>query len=403
MTSRNVLAPAGLTLCLLTSVVMLVLKPIPHGHRYEVAVRLSLALSALWFLYAVKPGWAIKKGVLVVACLAGLGLGIGEISVINPRSEIIQVYDSVFSAIRDGRNPYTAGTIFHYGEFAKPVYGNFNYPPMEIHPYYLAYRLAGAWNSTVLTAVFIVLHGLVCLVFLGTFPDVKRRYLVPFFPLFLFTEIIINSAMTFLVTALILLVVRKDQAEPKPVHRVLIAALFGVGLMTKFLIIPLMAGYYGSKVDWKKPATLLRSVPDAVIALAVAALIMAPYGVAAVLKETILFNLILKDRAVLTTFFPNVLSGPMTWAGLGDLYPIAALGLLAAAVLAASRLSLIPAMMTVAYTFLFVAATPEPQYIPVILYLALFGIFLKLEKTDSGILRGMPRPEAKPSTAAERS
>ena len=40
----------------------------------------------------------------------------------------------------------------------------------------------------------------------------------------------------------------------------------------------------------------------------------------------------------------------MTWAGLDRLYPVAALGLLAAAVLAASKLSLISAMMTVAYT-----------------------------------------------------
>jgi hypothetical protein len=47
--------------------------------------------------------------------------------------------------------------------------------------------------------------------------------------------------------------------------------------------------------------------------------------------------------------------------------------------------------MAATYTFLFVAATPEPQYLPVMLYLALFGIFLKLEKTDAGILRQAPR------------
>ena len=63
---------------------------------------------------------------MILACLVGLGLGIGEISVIDPHSEIVQVYDSVFSAIRDGRNPYTAGTIFHYAEFKEPVFGNFN-------------------------------------------------------------------------------------------------------------------------------------------------------------------------------------------------------------------------------------------------------------------------------------
>jgi hypothetical protein len=395
MSARRYLAPAGLALCILVSAVMLALEPIPHAHRYGQELKLSVALTACWFLYQVKPGWTTKKGVLIFACLIGLGLGIGEISVINPRSEIVQVYDSVFSAIRAGRNPYTTGTIFHYAEFDEPVYGNFNYPPLEIHPYHLAYKTVGVWNSTVMTSVFILIHLLVCALFLLTFPEVKRRYLVPFFPLFLFTEIIVNSAMTFLVTALILLVVKKDQEEPLPAYRVLVAALFGAGLMTKFLIIPLMAAYYGHRIDWRKPATILRVVPDAAIALAVAALIMAPYGVAAVFKETILFNLILKDRAVMTTFFPNVLSGPMTWAGLGHLYPFAALGLLVAAILAASSLSLVSAMMAATYTFLFVAATPEPQYNPVMLYLALFGIFLKLEKTDPGILRRAPRQAAR--------
>jgi len=245
-----------------------------------------------------------------------------------------------------------------------------------------------------MTTTFIVIHALVCLVFLLTFPEVKRRYLLPFFPLLLFTEIIVNPSMTFLVTALVLLVVKKDQAEPRTAYRVLIAALFGVGLMTKFLIIPLMAAYYGCRIDWKKPATILRVMPDAAIALTVAALIMAPFGVMAVLKETILFNLVLKDRAVMTTFFPNVLSGPMTWAGLDHLYPIAAVGLLAAAVLAVSGRNQVSAMMAVAYTFLFVAATPEPQYIPVMLYIALFGILQKLEKTDTGILRQPPLRES---------
>ena len=47
-----------------------------------------------------------------------------------------------------------------------------------------------------------------------------------------------------------------------------------------------MAAYYGRGGDWKKPATLLRLAPDAAIALAVAVLIMAHYGVAAVFKET---------------------------------------------------------------------------------------------------------------------
>ena len=69
--------------------------------------------------------------------------------------------------------------------------------------------------------------------------------------------------------------------------------------MTKFLIIPLMAAYYGHRIDLTKAATILRVVPDA------------------------------------------------------------AIGLLAASVLAASSLSLVSAMMAVTCTFLFVAATPN--------------------------------------------
>ena len=37
-----------------------------------------------------------------------------------------------------------------------------------------------------------------------------------------------------------------------------------------------------------------------------------------------------------------------------------------------------------------IAATPEPQYIPVMLYLALFGIFWKLGQRDARILRWPP-------------
>ena len=216
MSARRYLAPAGLALCLLVSAVMLALKPIPHAHRYGQALKLSVELTAFWFLYKVKPGWTLKRGVLIFACLAGLGLGIGEISVINPRSEIVQVYDSVFSTIRDGGNPYTTGTIFHYAEFDEdrlrelqlPAAGNLPLPPglqdargVEQHGHDRGLHRPAPPRLRD---------------FLLTFPEVKRRYLVPFFPLFLFTEIIVNSAMTFLVTALILLVVKKDQAEPRP-------------------------------------------------------------------------------------------------------------------------------------------------------------------------------------------
>jgi len=386
---------------------MAVFKPVPHGYRYGYAVVLSLALGAIWLLSRARPDLVLGKAFLTAVFIAGLFfMGSEGILVRNkPRSEMVEYYESVFQALKTGQNPYTCGTIFHRAEFLRPVYGNFNYPPLEIYPYYLAYRLVGTWTSTLMAVVNVVLQSLACFVLLWTFPEVKRKYLWPFFPLFIFLEIHLNIALTLLVTALILLVVARERETPKPARRYLVAALFGAGLMTKFLIIPLMAAYYGHQVDWKRPKTLGRIAVDMGIALGVALLIMAPFGVAAVFRNTVAFNLILKDRAALTTFFPNVLSGPFTWAGLSGLYPVAALIILAMPVLVAPRLRLFSALMAVTSTFLLVAPVPERQYIPVVLYIVIVGIFLDIRRDRPDVWRraepGLRRP-APASTPAVR-
>jgi hypothetical protein len=382
-------APSLLAACVLTSIVMAVFKPVPHGHRYGYAVVLSLALGAIWLLYESKPGLVLSRAFLAAVFFAGLFFAGSELLLIKakPHSEIVEYYGSVFQAMREGKNPYTCGTIFHLTEFSKPVYGNFNYPPLEIFPYYLAYRVSGTWNSAVLAAVNIVLQFLACLILLWTFPDVKRRLLLPFFPLLVFLEIHLNIALTLLAASLILLVVARNRERPRPARRLLIAALFGVGLMTKFLILPLMAGYYACQFDWKNLKTLGRIAVDGAVALTVAVAIMAPFGVGAVFRNTVAFNLILKDRAVLTTFFPNVLSGPLVWAGLGGLYPYAAVAVLAAAVVIATRLRLFSALMLVPYAFLLAAPVPERQYIPVMIYVAVAGIFLNFKEKGAGVVR----------------
>jgi hypothetical protein len=404
---KKYFVPGLLAACILTSVVMAVFKSVPHGYRYSYAVVLSLALGAIWLLSRARPDLVLGKAFLTAVFITGLFFMGSEGLLVRdkPRPETVEYYESVFQALEAGQNPYTCGTIFHRTEFLKPVYGNFNYPPLEIYPYYLAYRLAGRWTSSVMAAVNIVLQSLACLVLLWTFPEVKRKYLLPFFPLFIFLEIHLDIALTLLVTALILFVIARDRENPRPAARYLIAALFGAGLMTKFLIMPLMAAYYGHQLDWKRPKSLGRVAVDASIALGVALLIMAPFGVAAVFRDTVAFNLILKDRAALTTFFPNVLSGPLSWAGLGGLYPFTAVIILAVSVLAAPRLRLFSALLAVPYTFLFVAPVPERQYIPVVLYIVIVGIFLDLREGRPDILRraepGLRRP-APASTPAAR-
>jgi hypothetical protein len=372
--------PAALIFCIFFSLLMCVLKPIPHGHHYFMSLKLSLILAVIWFIYRIKPAWVFKKGMRIFALLVGLIFCIGGFLALSPDAEIVRHYASVFQAMKSGQNPYTCGTIFHRAEFAKPVLGNFNYPPLEIYPYYLLYLIAGTWNITILTFFKLAIHALACLIFLWTFPRIKRKYLLPFLPLFLFIEIQQNPTMALLMTALILLAIKKNEEKPRKGSRYVIAVLFGIGLMTKFLIIPLMAAYYWHKFDAKRLRSLLEIAADVGIATATAVLIMAPYGVMAVFKNTILFNLVLKDRAVLTTFFPNVLSGLFTWLNLSDLYPVAAVVILGLSILVAPRLNVFSAMLAATFTFMLVAPTPRAQFVPLVIYLALVGIFANFEK-----------------------
>jgi len=344
------------------------------------SLKLSLVLAGIWFLYRIKPGWVFRKEMRIFALVAGLGFCIGGFIALNPDAEIVRHYDSVFQALKTGQNPYTCGTIFHRAEFSKPVLGNFNYPPLEIYPYYLLYLATGTWNIWLLTFFKLALHALACLIFLWTFPKIKRKYLLPFLPLCLFIELQQNPAMALLMMSLILLAIKKNTEKPRTGWRYVIAVLFGIGLMTKFLIVPLMAAYYWHEFDPKKLRSLLRIAAEGGIALATAVLIMAPYGVAAVFKETVLFNLVLKDRAVLTTFYPNVLSGFFSWINQEGLYSLAAVVILGLSILAAPKLNVFSAMLAAVFTFLLVSPTPRAQFVPLVIYLALVGILANFER-----------------------
>ena len=389
---RRFVVPAVLAVSVALGLLMWALKPIPHAYRYDLGVTLPLALGLIWAFFCAPPAWVFKRGLLVFLLVLGLVLGLRLFLTPDFNTELVRYYDGVLKTIDAGGNPYTSGTIYHAGEGGTTVYGNFNYPPAEIYPYYLAYRLAGTWNSVVFTAAMVVLNALACLAFVLMFPRFKRRYLVPYLLIFLFLEVKTNPAMTLLVTALVLLLARRDELRPRRERRFLIAVLFGVGLMTKFLVIPLMAAYNWHAFDRKDLRSLGRIAVDVAVSLATAVLLMLPFGVGAVLKDTILFNLVMKDRAAMATFYPNALSGPLSWAHLSGLFPFAAVALLGVAVLAAPRLRLHTALLTAAYAFLLVATTPEPQYIVVVLFIALAGQCAALE--DEGpapaLLRSRP-------------
>jgi hypothetical protein len=172
--------------------------------------------------------------------------------------------------------------------------------------------------------------------------------------------------------------------------------------MTKFLIVPLALACFWHKFDRKNLRSLGTIAVDLGIAAATVLLVMAPFGIVDVFKNTALFNIVLEDRAALTTFYPNVLSGPLAWIGWGSLFPFAAFALLILAVLAAPKLDRLTAMMVAAIVFNIVATTPEAQFLPVLVLIAVVAQGTAVEaaaregpdKALAGILRPAKENEA---------
>jgi hypothetical protein len=83
------------------------------------------------------------------------------------------------------------------------------------------------------------------------------------------------------------------------------------------------------------------------------------------------------------------------------LYSAAAVAALGVSVLIAPRLGRFPAMLTAAFTFLLVAPTPEPQFVPLVLFLVIAARCMISEEKGQvmpGVWKESP-PERTPAPA----
>jgi hypothetical protein len=365
------LVPAILLICLLFSLLLFLTRPIPHGHRYDLALKLTIELFLVWAIFAYEPYWLGKKTLIALILVAGIGLGIYQLKTIKTDPEIIETYKSVFQDLEEGRNPYTSGRIYHRDEFGQGIYQNFNYPPLELYPYWFFYRLIRVWNPLSLTLFLISLQLLAGLILVLTFRKISALYLLAFLPLLVFSEIKTNPAMTMLAVSVFLALLFHQENSPSTASRYLIAVLVGLGALTKFLFIPLAFVYYFLRLDVRRWKNFLRVVSESLISVLVALALMLPFGPWNVIKSTILFNLDLGERNLYTTFYPNVLSGFFFLIKKPEIYPYAAVLIMVMAVLLATRLKLFSAMLLSGIIFLLVSPTPEPQYFGTMLLLAL--------------------------------
>jgi hypothetical protein len=358
-------------LSLLASLLLFAFKPIDNGHQYQLGVRVTGLLALIWYVGTFRARWLRERWFLGLVFAAGLYVAIERPLTIRADSEIVAAYGSAFAALDAGQNPYTSRSVVHFDEHGQHELGNFNYPPAELVSYYGISKLVGRWDHRVLTGALLVLQVAACGLLYLTFPSAGAGTILAFSPLLICFELHTNVALTLLGVAVAMYLLCRPGRMAPPWRYAALMAWFGVALLTKFLVIPMFATYAVRRLSFRSWRAFAAGASGPGLALAVATLLMVPFGVGSVLRETLLFNLVLSERAKLTTFYPNVLSGTLSWVGAPWAFPVLAVLLLGGAVLWSRRLPLLPAMFFTACVFLLVSPTPEPQYVPVMLYLAL--------------------------------
>jgi hypothetical protein len=393
---------AGLALLIVAlgvATLLWALRPLPGGSGYNLAVETCVVLLVVWAAWAAGPAMLRRPAALAaVATVGGVAAAVRGVG-IDPHAEVVRTYGSLFTAIGAGRNPYTCDCIVHLTPAGARL-GDFNYPPAEIWPYQAVHALAGGWGMGILAVTVVALDLVAAGALLLALPRAWRLPALAFLPLLVLWEVGATIGMTMLVTAGIVAVVLDGMRAERRWHRPALWLLFGVGLLTKFAILPLFAAWWlaGASRGVPGPGRWLRPAADALVPATIALALCLPFGLASVVRSTVLFNADLGGRAELTTFYPNVVSGVATWAGAERLYPLLAVAGLVAALAAGRRMRPLAAMLLAVTVFLLVSPTPEPQYVPMVVLL-LLGALVERDRANARA-RGAAAGGAAPAPAA---
>jgi hypothetical protein len=387
-----------------------------EGRDYLLVLRSTGVLLAVWLGWVTLGVGLLRRPVLVAFAAIGVVWGAFRAAGIDAGAEIVRTYQSLFAALDRGVNPYACDCIVHLVEHDAVRFGAFNYPPAEIWPYRFVEQVSGAAGVGLLTGTWLALNVAAFVVLAVATRRSLGWRIVAFFPFLVLWELQTNIATTMVVVAGIIAVQLAERRAPRAWHRPVLWVLMGVGLLTKFVVVPLFGVWWLFRVRalMDRPvvasrptalaSALRRSLPDLVAPLAVAVTLGLPFGIDNVLRETVLFNLRLADRDELTTFYPNVLSGTLEWAGISWLYPVLAVAALVVSALAALRMDPITSMFIVTIVFLLVAPTPEPQYTPVVVMLLVAVIALRepvVPRVDLATAPSAPPPYTTPRDPPE--
>ncbi|MHA2497443.1 MAG: hypothetical protein ACXAEI_18375 [Candidatus Hodarchaeales archaeon] len=271
-------------------------------------------------------------------------------------AEVILVYADVFEALEEGKNPYNGNHIYHRVEGGEVIYGDFNYLPLEIIPYYVAYCLTGTWNATILVVTNLFLNSLACIILWNVFSEIERAKRVPLLAVVMLAYVNYTSGLTLVFVSLFLATTKFDEgSEPQ----FIVGLVMGLGFVTKFFFL-IVSIFYGWNLLMK--GHIKKLMMEFGLGFTIAILAILPFGIENVLHATFAFQGELEARDEMTTFYPNVLSGFVYALNVKLLYPIIAF-LIFLGFLMAYRDSTPRCIFLGVVLSMFLFPTPEPQFL----------------------------------------
>lgn len=344
-----------------------ILKPIPNAVYNESLAEVFCYLLIIYLAFRLLyPDEVFTIRFAIIGLFfSSYGILFG-LSLVSNNSEVVLVYADVFKALEDGNNPYQGNHIYHRIEGGEVVYGNFNYLPLEIIPYYAAYSLVGTWNTTILIATNLFLNALACCILWSFFSEIDWTKKVPLLAIVLLFHINYTSSLTLIFISLFLAL---QGADDGPEHNFVIGLVMGLGFLTKFFF-GIIAIFYGWNLATK--GQFRKLILEFGLGIAIALVCILPFGLENVISATIFFQGELETRDELTSYFPNVLSGFAYAMQIKAIYPIAAF-LLFSAFLLVERETKASRIFLGAVLAIFLLPTPEPQFLSSIFVIMLWA------------------------------
>ena len=286
----------------------------------------------------------------------------------NWNKEFIITYQSLFEAIKQGWNPYLDNVIYHRLANGSIIYSTFNYFPGEIIPYYFAYVMFGTWNFGVMLLVNIVMNSLVVLIFLSKSHQMSKYSRICYSLLLLLTSLTHSASLVFFLLMISCFVLLLQQEDISLKYRFLLVILMGIGSLAKFFMLPFIFIYFWHYIFEKKYYFYFIDLAGT---LAIFLICTIPFGISNVLNSVIFFNLNLSERAQVTTYYFNILSGLCYFTDTKALYGILVIILFFVSVLLSRKVPLLKRILYISLICLIIFPTPEDQFLGCI-----FGLLL---------------------------